>query len=473
MLLLLEPQVGHSILSKLQTLQPFDVVSFSSIEAAIEWRSGAPLQPAAILVDLSIHADLNFLETACLALPEIPAIAILRDNQLLTHVLAAGAVDAVTLPWDERRVCHTLDLAIEAAARNQTLIHMQCQMEKPLAFEDMLGDSPTLRNTRLLAQHAAQGDQPVLIEGEMGVGKSLFARTIHDHSRRSGKAFRVFHCRHTNRDHQERLLFGADAANRNGLIHDACIGTIVLDEVDALPLKLQGRLFDHAAGNYAKTGSQMDVRLICTTRYPLVPLVREGKFHASLYDFIRGFMLHIPVLRHRREDIGLLAAHFLKRHALMENRPARELSPEVLAHLTRLPWPGNIRQLDHVMWRAAVGCDTRIVHMEQLDMRKPTNDNARVLHKARATVRNGFAGHAPGLVPTGALPLFHENGDMKRIGDLESEFIQFALRHYNGHMSEVAKRLGIGRSTLYRKVQDLGLDSYQTAEGARPQENFG
>ena len=327
-----------------------------------------------------------------------------------------------------------------------------------------------------LGERAAKSTIPVLIEGESGVGKELIARAIQGASDRRGKPFVTVNCGALPENLVESILFGHEkgaftgATERHvGKFVEADGGTLFLDEIGELPLDAQVKLLRALQDGEidpvgAKRPVKVDIRLISATNQNLIELVKRGEFREDLYYRLNVFPISVPPLRAREGDVPDLARRFLARFAAEEGKRIRGISAEALALLSRYDWPGNVRQLENAVFRAVVLADG-----DELTRRRVPADRrpGRRLRRARAAAA-GAAARAAGALPQreivrvevrdpNVLHLLDDDGDVRHLDDIEAEVIRFALAHYRGQMSEMARRLGIGRSTLYRKMKDFGL----------------
>jgi DNA-binding NtrC family response regulator len=340
-----------------------------------------------------------------------------------------------------------------------------------------------------LGQRAAQSNIPILIEGESGVGKELVARAIQGTSERSGKPFITVNCGAIPENLVESILFGHEKGSFTGAsdkhlgkFQEADGGTLFLDEIGELRMDMQVKLLralqegevDPVGG---KRPVKVDVRIISATNRDLGELTREGLFREDLYYRLNVFPIHVPPLRQRREDVAVLARHFIARFAAEENKTVTGLSPEATDLIERYDWPGNVRQLENTIFRAVVLCDGSVLDVcdfPQIASALGVEASTR-RHFIAPVSEPAFAAAAP-IVPRAggfasstspyALSATDAVGHMRRLEEMESEIIRMAISRYDGHMSEVARRLGIGRSTLYRKLKELGLEQ-SAAEAER------
>jgi DNA-binding NtrC family response regulator len=324
-----------------------------------------------------------------------------------------------------------------------------------------------------LAERAAKSAVPVMIEGEPGSGADALARAIHDCSDRRGRTFVRVHAGDLG-DAAVETLVGVDkgaGSRQTGKILDAQGGTILLQSVEELPLEAQGALLRAIRDGEieplgAKRSQKVDMRLIASANSAsLMERVRQGRFREDLYYRLHVLPIMLPPLRARRDEIAGLAQRFLTHFAGEEGKRISGLSGGAVSLLTRYDWPGNLRQLENAVFRAVVlaeGCELTVAEFPQIA--------ARVAGFGIEIPPVPAAGAFAALVAVQemvrlemrdphALTLVDQEGEMRTLDDLEGEIIRFALAHYRGHMSAVSRRLGIGRSTLYRKLKELGLEN--------------
>jgi DNA-binding NtrC family response regulator len=330
---------------------------------------------------------------------------------------------------------------------------------------------------------------PVLIEGESGVGKELIARAIQGESERAGKPFVTVNCGAIPDNLVESILFGHEKGSftgavdrRIGKFQEADGGTLFLDEIGELPLDAQVKLLRALQEGEidpvgAKRPVKINFRLISATNRDMIQLVKDGKFREDLYYRLHVFPIWVPPLRDRLDDVPELALHFLARFSAEEGKRVSAINDQAMQLLTRYSWPGNVRQLENAVFRAVVladGPELTVAEFPQIAMH--VEGFAAEIPPAPAQVQKQPAYTGPALlgaedavprtVPvlpgegsgTIGIPAVTDNGDVRTLVDIEADMIRLALGRYRGHMTEVAKRLGIGRSTLYRKMQEYGLE---------------
>jgi len=399
------------------------------------------------------------------------------DN--VVSAMRAGAQDFVVKPVGIERLQVSLRNALNTSALKGELQRIRHSREGRLTFADIITRSETMAGVLRTAQKAAASTIPVLIEGESGVGKELFARAIHGSGERKAKPFVAVNCGAIPDNLVESILFGHEkgaftgATERHmGKFVEAHGGTLFLDEVSELPLAAQVKLLRALQeGAVEAVGGRkpvkVDVRIISATNRKLLDRVKGGQFREDLFYRLHVLPLTILPLRMRREDIPHLLRHFLARFCAEETRAITGISGEAMAQLSRLEWPGNIRQLENAVYRAVVMSDHDQLELGDFPQATaPPQPPTEVHHQAEplivgpgphSTVPAMVSGNEIPIAPLpthGMLAMLNNAGEMRPLEELESEIIRFAISHYRGQMSEVARRLKIGRSTLYRKLDE-------------------
>jgi len=401
------------------------------------------------------------------------------DN--VVSAMRAGAHDFVVKPVGIERLQVSLRNALNASALKGELQRIRHSREGRLTFADIVTRSETMASVLRTAQKAAASTIPVLVEGESGVGKELFARAIHGSGERKAKPFVAVNCGAIPDNLVESILFGHEkgaftgATERHmGKFVEASGGTLFLDEVSELPLAAQVKLLRALQeGAVEAVGGRkpvkVDVRIISATNRKLLDRVKGGQFREDLFYRLHVLPLTIPPLRMRREDIPHLLRHFLARFCAEENRPITGISGEAMAQLSQLEWPGNIRQLENAVYRAVVMSEhdqLGLADFPQAAVQPSAMSDTRAeplivgpgLHSTVPAMVSGNEIPIAPLPSAGTLSMLTNAGEMRPLEELESEIIRFAISHYRGQMSEVARRLKIGRSTLYRKLDEAADD---------------
>ncbi len=395
--------------------------------------------------------------------------------ELVLPSIRAGAVDFIVKPVGAERLKVSLENALHLAALEDEVRRLGLQASLCSSFAELVGTSEAMERVARLGEKAARTTITVLLEGEAGTGKEAVARAIHGASDRRGRPFVTVECRTLPAESAFSTLFGHEKGGlggaeekKAGKVLAAQGGTLFLDEVGALPSDVQIALLRALqAGEITPVGArrplEVDVRFIVATTQNLIELVTRGAFREDLFYRLSLFPIAVPPLRARREDIGALARRFSARFCAELGKGRRGIGAEALALLESYDWPGNVRQLENAVYRATVLAEA---------------DELTVAEFPQIAARAGtFAVRIPPAPqPVAASPepqkefvtvevrdpnvlaLLDEAGRMRRLDRLEAEAIRFALGHYRGHISAMARGLGIGRSTLYRKMREYGLD---------------
>jgi DNA-binding NtrC family response regulator len=402
--------------------------------------------------------------------------------EAVISAMRAGAVDFVVKPVGAERLQVSIKNAMRVEALQGEVRRLTKRVQGGLQFKDLAARSTDMIRAVRLGERAAKSNIPVLLEGESGVGKEVFARAMQGASDRRGKGFVTVNCGAIPANLVESILFGHEkgaftgATERHaGKFVEASGGTLFLDEVSELPLEAQVKLLraiqegevDPVGG---KRTVKVDIRLISASNRNLLDLVRQGKFREDLFYRLNVFPITIPPLRNRREEIPDLARRFIARIAAEEGKNVRSISPAALDLLQKYDWPGNVRQLENVMFRAIILCDADELSVDEFPQiaREVEGYEARIPPIVAPQPRAEFSDREVIRVEVrdpSALALLNGSGDVRKLDEVESEAIKFAIDHYRGQMSKIARKLGIGRSTLYRKLRDLGLDDLAEQTG--------
>jgi DNA-binding NtrC family response regulator len=454
-------------------------------EAALA-RLAAPGAPAVsllildlFLTDLAGLAVMSEMRDRRLSVPVIVE-TIASQIDLVMSAMRAGAHDFVVQPVGAERLHVSIKNALRFRALQDETRRATRRSLGAVGFRHIFTESEDMARAIRLGERAARAHLPVLIEGEAGVGKHLFARAIQSASDRRGRPFLAVNCATLDPEQADAMLFGSETGSdrAQGKFAEAHGGALFLDEVGQLPLDLQAKLLRLIQDGEVdvpgtKRPTKIDVRLISATSQNLIELVKAGLFREDLYYRLNVFPVTLPPLRARAEDIGGLAQRFAQRFAAEEGKSVRGLSAEALHLLARYPWPGNVRQLENAVFRAVVLCEgdeLGIAEFPQIaarvsgyDVRVPAAPAMTPPLRTPQAEASRLQARDPHL-----LRLLDDHGHSRRLEEVEGELIRFALAHYRGQMSEMARRLGIGRSTLYRKLKDLGLHDDEVAAEAQP-----
>jgi DNA-binding NtrC family response regulator len=406
------------------------------------------------------------------------------DN--VVSAMRAGATDFVVKPASAERLQVSLRNALATNVLAGELQRLKRKHEGTFSISDVITRSSTMQPALKAAEKAAASTIPVLVEGESGVGKELIARAIHGSSARRAKPFVAVNCGALPETLVESILFGHEKGaftgateKHSGKFVEADGGSLFLDEIGELPTSTQVKLLRALQdGEVEPVGGRksvkVDVRILSATNRDLIADVKAGRFREDLFYRLHVFPISVPSLRMRRDDIPELARHFLTRIAAEEGKRIRSISAAGLALLAAYHWPGNVRQLENAIFRAVVLADGDEIGANEFpqiaalvsggaDSAPPLIEPSPAMVASWPEADSGN-GHASEPRMTGhSLTLTDPHGDVRPLEDIEREAIRFAISHYRGQMSEVARRLKIGRSTLYRKLEGLGLDEDVTA----------
>ena len=391
--------------------------------------------------------------------PQLPILVLTANGSVADAVSAmrAGATDFLVKPFGADRLVSALEAAV-AGSNAGELRPLTEKIPALLGFDEIVGAAPDFRAALAIAAKAARARVPVLIEGESGVGKEVVAEAVHAASPRGKKPMVAINCGAIPANLVESELFGHEKGAFTGAFErkigkfvDADGGTLFLDEVGELPLDAQVKLLRVLqSGEIQPIGArhmrEVDVRVIAATNRKLAEEVEAGRFREDLYYRLNVVQVTIPPLRERTGDIPALARHLLARIADQPGLRPLGITDEALALLGRYDWPGNVRQLQNALFRAAVLCDGDALTLSDFPQ-------IAALGTARAPAPSSQ------MATSGGVTLFRADGNLRALEDIEADVIRLAIGHYRGRMTEVARRLGIGRSTLYRKLGELGIDN--------------
>jgi len=404
--------------------------------------------------------------------PSLPLLILTAQTSVAAAVdaMRAGASDFLVKPIAPDRMLSALNAATDRRQQSGELRPLSEKISKPLAFDEIVGSAPEFRSAMAIAAKAARARVSVLIEGESGSGKEVIAQAIHTASPRGKKPMVTVNCGAIPANLVESVLFGHEkgaftgAFDRHiGRFEDADGSSLFLDEVGELPLDTQVKLLRALeTGEIQRVGGRttqiIDVRIIAATNRRLAEEVANGNFREDLYYRLNVVHVGIPPLRNRQSDIPPLARHLLARIAEQPGMRDLSITDEALAVLMAYGWPGNIRQLQNALFRAAVLCEGNALSAEDFPHIARESTYSKRSGDYHAKALNG-ASNSAALSNGAGVTLFEATGHLRPLEEIEADVIRLAIGHYRGRMTEVARRLGIGRSTLYRKLGELGIDN--------------
>lgn len=436
-----------------------------------------------VLLDLVMPglSGMEVLERLAERRPDLPVIVLTATGGIDTVVKAmrAGAIDFFIKPVSPERVIVSIRNALKMSSLAGEVKRLAKKSSGGMTFDDMIAEARPMRSVVKLGQRGATSNIPILILGESGVGKEVVARCIQSASDRADKPFVAVNCGAIPENLVESILFGHEKGAFTGAVTkslgkfvEADGGTLFLDEVGELPLDIQVKLLRALQeGEVDAVGSRrptkVDVRIISATNKDLGQQVASGAFREDLYYRLNVYPIDIPSLRERADDIPALVDHFITRFNASEGTNISGAGAETLAMLTQHDWPGNVRQLENAVFRAVVLCEGHILRPEdfpQISGMTPMIEDVTRAAMAQTPANDPL----PAVAHAHSAPfdIFGDDGELRELEAVEKDLIQFAIDHYGGHMSEVSRRLGIGRSTLYRKVRDYDLKVGSTREAS-------
>ncbi len=399
------------------------------------WLQGSELDGIGILKEIKAHH------------PDVPVLMMSGHGTVETAVQAIkfGAYDFIEKPFTADRLLLLIERAVEAQQLRRENAELRIRAGTSL---DLLGSSGSIKEVRQAVDRAAPTNSRIIISGPPGAGKEVIARLIHAQSRRAEGPFCVVNCAAMHPDRMETELFGTegggDAARKVGMFERAHQGTLLLDEIGDMPLETQGKIvrvlqeqiFERVGGN---AQVQVDVRVIASTTKDLTAEINAGNLREDLYYRLNVVPIHIPALVERRDDIPVLAQHFMANAAAASGQPSRVFADDALAALQTYGWPGNVRELRNVI--------ERLLIMAPGDSSQPISGNM---------LPPEIMGNAPSVdVERNAEIMSLPLRDAREM--FEREYLLAQVERFGGNISQTAQFVGMERSALHRKLKSLGV----------------
>ncbi|MGD0958235.1 MAG: nitrogen regulation protein NR(I) [Methylomonas sp.] len=395
---------------------------------------------------------------------DLPVIVMTAHSDLESAVSAfhGGAFEYLPKPFDVNEVVETVQRACIHSKQQQTVaVHIPEAVEETT---EIIGEAPAMQEVFRAIGRLARSHITVLINGESGTGKELVAKALHRHSPRGAQPFIALNMAAIPKDLMESELFGHEKgaftgaqSRRIGRFEQANNGTLFLDEIGDMPAELQTRLLRVLADNEfypvgAHASVKVNVRIIAATHQNLETLVAQGRFREDLFHRLNVIRIHIPPLRERRQDIGLLMRHFLYQSAKELNTEIKTLKPDAEQFLSSLKWPGNVRQLENICRWLTVMASGREIHIEDLppELTAPSQEGA--VSTENSHWEQAFNNWVKQQLSAGKIDIAKQ-----AIPVIETLLIEAALAHTHGRKHEAAILLGYGRNTLTRKLKDLNI----------------
>jgi len=435
----------RSLLARILQLEGYDVLVASNGKEAIR-----KLQQEVIPVVISDVKlpDVNGIELTSQIKASWPATEIIVLTAFGTindgvKAIKGGAFDYITKGDDNEKIIPLVSKAMDKALLQQKVLELEKKLNSKFGFERLIGRSVAITNVIKLAQKVALTDTTVLLLGETGTGKEIFAEAIHQASPRNAKSFVAVNCSAFTKELLESELFGHKAGSftgavkdKKGLFEEANGGTIFLDEIGELDHDLQAKLLRVLESqSFIKIGdtkpTQVNVRILAATNRNLQAEVSKEGFRSDLYYRLSVFQITLPALRDRKKDIKLLAEYFMGYFGIKVKKQFAGLSDKLTEKLEAYNWPGNIRELKNIIERAVILADDNVLDETLLP----------------------YEMQGPQTVQTG-----NSSPSSFDLSSVEKLHIQRVLNHTHGNRAEAARLLNIGIATLYRKLKDYGME---------------
>lgn len=436
-----EPQL-RQLLARLLSMEGFEITEADSIKSGLKQLEKHSFEVVLLDVKLPDGNGVELTKSIKEKYPETEIILQTAYGNIADGVSAIknGAFDYLVKGNDNNRIIPLINKAIEKSKLQFKIKELQQQLNQTLSFDAIIGKSLVIQQAISLAKKVALTDSTVLLEGETGVGKELFAQAIHNTSTRKNKAFVAVNCSAFPKDLLESELFGhkrgayTGATNdKKGLFEEADNGTLFLDEIGEMNFDLQAKLLRVLeTQSFIKVGdstpTQVNVRIIAATNRTLTKEIEQEHFRADLYYRLSSFKILIPSLRERKEDIESLAMHFMLVYSAKLKKRIAHIDSMFLKQLKNYSWKGNIRELKNIIERAVILCETETLTCDLLPLE----------------IMNCESNNS-------------SNSD-NLLSSMEKSHIQKMLLHTKGNKTKTAEVLGIGLTTLYRKMEEYGIE---------------
>lgn len=428
------------LLSRIIEAEGYTVLQAQTAKAALKLIEGEDIKVVISDVKLPDANGVELVKRIKDLHPHIEIINLTAFGSIKDSVRAIknGAFDYIMKGDDNDRIIPIVNKAVEKANLQLHIRELEKKLYSRNTFRNILGKSPALVEAVDLAQKVARTNTTVLLLGETGTGKEVFAQAIHEESERKNKPFVAVNCSSFSNDLLKSELFGHVAGSftgaikdKKGLFEEADGGTLFLDEIGEMNLELQAKLLRVLEdGTFNRVGdsksTKVNCRIIAATNKDLKKEAENNHFRLDLFYRLAVFTVYLPPLRERKEDIEILANHFLKEFSVKLNRKVSKMDEHFLKALVQHPWKGNIRELRNVMERVLIiaGGDTLTTDLLQFDFFNENNE---------------------------------DNWSTLNLASLESQYIRKAISQSKGNKTEASRLLGIGLSTLYRKIEEYNL----------------
>ena len=434
----------RTLLSRMLELEGYEVCQAGDCRTALkqlEFQS-----PDVVLCDVFLPDGngVDLVSSVKKTTPNVEIILLTAHGNIPDGVQAIknGAFDYITKGDDNNKIIPLVSRAVEKARMNVRLEKLEKKVGHTYSFDSVLGDSKALKDAVSLARKVSGTDVPVLLTGETGTGKEVFAQAIHYNSKRAKQNFVAVNCSSFSKELLESEMFGHKAGSftgalkdKKGLFEEADNGTIFLDEIGEMAFELQAKLLRILeTGEYIKIGdtkpTRVNVRVVAATNRNLPEEITAGRFREDLFYRLSVFQIHLPPLRERAGDVRILAKAFVKDFSVRLARPVTEITPAFLEALEQQPWKGNIRELRNVIERSMIICESERLDVADL----PLDIQNTHYEQSDETTPGSF-----------------------ELSAMERRHIARVLEYTKGNKTEAARLLKIGLTTLYRKIEEYGV----------------
>lgn len=434
----------RTLLSRMLELEGYEVCQAGDCRTALkqlEFQS-----PDVVLCDVFLPDGngVDLVSSVKKTAPNVEIILLTAHGNIPDGVQAIknGAFDYITKGDDNNKIIPLVSRAVEKARMNVRLEKLEKKVGHTYSFDSVLGDSKALKDAVSLARKVSGTDVPVLLTGETGTGKEVFAQAVHYNSKRAKQNFVAVNCSSFSKELLESEMFGHKAGSftgalkdKKGLFEEADNGTIFLDEIGEMAFELQAKLLRILeTGEYIKIGdtkpTRVNVRVVAATNRNLPEEITAGRFREDLFYRLSVFQIHLPPLRERAGDVRILAKAFVKDFSVRLARPVTEITPAFLEALEQQPWKGNIRELRNVIERSLIVCESERLDVADL----PLDIQNTHYEQSDETTPGSF-----------------------ELSAMERRHIARVLEYTKGNKTEAARLLKIGLTTLYRKIEEYGI----------------
>ena len=434
----------RTLLSRMLELEGYEVCQAGDCRTALkqlEFQS-----PDVVLCDVFLPDGngVDLVSSVKKTTPNVEIILLTAHGNIPDGVQAIknGAFDYITKGDDNNKIIPLVSRAVEKARMNVRLEKLEKKVGHTYSFDSVLGDSKALKDAVSLARKVSGTDVPVLLTGETGTGKEVFAQAIHYNSKRAKQNFVAVNYSSFSKELLESEMFGHKAGSftgalkdKKGLFEEADNGTIFLDEIGEMAFELQAKLLRILeTGEYIKIGdtkpTRVNVRVVAATNRNLPEEITAGRFREDLFYRLSVFQIHLPPLRERAGDVRILAKAFVKDFSVRLARPVTEITPAFLEALEQQPWKGNIRELRNVIERSLIVCESERLDVADL----PLDIQNTHYEQSDETTPGSF-----------------------ELSAMERRHIARVLEYTKGNKTEAARLLKIGLTTLYRKIEEYGV----------------